>query len=148
MRITLEADYALRMVCELAKNKKITDAKQLSELTAVPQRFSLKILRKLSLGGIVSSHKGANGGYMLAGNAKAISMKNIIELIDGPIAISRCMSEATPCSIKGEKKLECTFHNIFTIISEDVAMKLAKISIDDLISDEVSVSSLLEKIKY
>ena len=143
MRITLEADYALRMVCELAKNGQITDAKLLSDSTGVPQRFSLKILRKLSMGGIVRSFKGVNGGYTLASPAKKISMKDVIELIDGPIAISRCMSEGAPCSINGEKKIECTFHNIFSAISEDVSLKLGRITIADAVDDNLSVDDLI-----
>ena len=47
MNITLEADYAVRIVEMLANCAQRTDASQISEITHVPQRFALKILRKL-----------------------------------------------------------------------------------------------------
>ena len=65
MRITLESDYALKIVTALAKKIEVTDAKALSDETAVTLRFTLKILRKLVLSGFVESYKGAKGGYKL-----------------------------------------------------------------------------------
>ena len=58
MHITLEADYAVRIVYCLAAAGKRMDAKAISDDTAVTLRFSLKILRKLVAGGIVRSFKG------------------------------------------------------------------------------------------
>ena len=61
MRITLESDYALRLLTAMSSYKGITDAKTISEDTSVTQRFTLKILHKLVQGGLVESFKGANG---------------------------------------------------------------------------------------
>lgn len=69
MYITLEADYAVRIVNCLAKNGSRMDAKALSAATGVTLRFSLKILRKLVAQGIVRSYKGTQGGYELARRA-------------------------------------------------------------------------------
>ncbi|MGN0674985.1 MAG: Rrf2 family transcriptional regulator, partial [Oscillospiraceae bacterium] len=55
MHITLEADYAIRIVHCLAKSKKRLDAKTIAEQTTVTLRFALKILRKLVASGIVKS---------------------------------------------------------------------------------------------
>ena len=57
MHMTLEADYAVRIVEFLAVSPGRADAKTLSERTSVPQRFTLKILRTLDSDGIVRSHK-------------------------------------------------------------------------------------------
>ena len=53
MHITLEADYAVRIVQVLAQSNKRLDAKTISEMTGVTLRFSLKILRKLVAAGII-----------------------------------------------------------------------------------------------
>ncbi len=55
MHMTLEADYAVRIVDKLASSNEKIDARTISEQTQVPQRFALKILRKLVAGGIVKS---------------------------------------------------------------------------------------------
>ena len=138
MRITLESDYAMRIISELAKCEKIIDAKTLSDLTSVTQRFTLKILHKLVGADIVSSYKGVNGGYKLKKSAEDITLKEIIELIDGPIAISRCIGNGQTCALNGDK-LACELHHIFDKISFDLAAKLQKISIKDVIDKRYEI---------
>jgi Rrf2 family protein len=133
MRITLESDYALRIISELAKRTAIVDAKTISDLTSVTQKFTLKILRKLVKGGYVRSYKGANGGYGLNVDADKITLKEIIELIDGPILLSKCLESSECCSLNKDKT-SCVYHHIFDEISLQVAMKLAQITIDDVIN--------------
>ena len=133
MRITLESDYALRIVTVLAEHSERTDAKSLSEKTSVTPRFTLKILHKLAVGGIVKSYKGVGGGYVLAVSPSELTLKNVIELIDGPIAIARCIESAEGCALNHDKAA-CTYHHIFDSLSLDLARKLDKITISDVIN--------------
>lgn len=133
MRITSESDYALRILASMAMHKGVTDAKTLSDETSVTQRFALKILHKLVTGGIVESYKGARGGYKLKLSPSDITLKRVIELIDGPIAIARCVDTAENCSLNCDKTA-CAFHHIFDSISIDLASRLEKISISDVIN--------------
>ena len=87
MRITLESDYALRIVSALSEYSDVVDANTIAEKTSVSLRFALKILHKLVLGNIVSSYKGARGGYKLKIPPEQITLKTVIELIDGPLAL-------------------------------------------------------------
>jgi Rrf2 family protein len=132
MRITLESDYALRILSTLAKHNDITDANTLSDETSVSPRFSLKILHKLVKGNLVRSYKGANGGYKLNVSADKITLNEVIELIDGPIAIVRCIGSGEGCSLN-QNKTECIYHHIFDEISIEVAVKLSKITIQDVL---------------
>jgi Rrf2 family protein len=111
----------------------ITDAKTVSSDTSVTLRFTLKILHKLVQGGIVESFKGARGGYKLKAQPKDISLKSVIELIDGPIAISRCVDTKEQCSLNCDKTA-CKLHHIFDDLSIGLAEKLDKITITDLLS--------------
>lgn len=138
MRITLESDYALRIVSALAAEQAITDAKSLSEKTSVTIRFTLKILHKLVLGGIVSSFKGINGGYRLKASPSEITLKKVIELIDGPIIIARCLGNGEECSLNQDKSA-CIYHHIFDTISLDVAKKLNAITISDILSGNYKI---------
>lgn len=133
MRITSESDYALRIITAMSKKDGVTDAKTLAEETNVTLRFTLKILNKLVGGGIAESYKGAKGGYKLKLSADDISLKMIIELIDGPIAIVRCLESAECCSLN-QDKTACEYHHIFDYISLDLASKLGKITISDVIN--------------
>ena len=133
MRITQEADYALRIVALLASHDSLVDANTIADEAGITQRFALKILRKLSLGEVVSSQKGANGGYRLARDAGEITLKDIIELIDGEIAISKCLSEEHICSKQGINKSACKIHLIFDAINRDLVERLDKITIASVI---------------
>lgn len=132
MRITLESDYALRIITAMAMHDKVIDAGSLSEETSVTPRFTLKILNKLVKGDIVSSFKGAKGGYALKVPTDEITLKMIIELIDGPIAIARCVDDGESCSLNCDKAA-CIYHHIFDGISLELARKLDGIRISDVI---------------
>lgn len=133
MRITLESDYALRILTAMAGYNDVTDAKTISQDTSVTIRFTLKILHKLVQGDLVQSYKGARGGYMLKSAPENITLKQVIELIDGPIAIARCLDSEEGCSLNCDKSA-CDYHHIFDIISIDLASKLNKITISDVIN--------------
>ena len=112
MHMTLEADYAVRIVEFLAVNPGRADAKTISERTSVTLRFTLKILRTLVSDGIVRSYKGAKGGYELAKPPKEITLRSVIEAVEGPYMISRCQGDAYSC-----QRTSCRLHHIYGEVS-------------------------------
>ncbi len=138
MRITQESDYALRILSVLATEDSVVDAATLSLKTTVTQRFTLKILNKLVKGNLVESYKGKSGGYKLKTHAEHITLKDVIELIDGPIAIVRCLASEQACALNTDKTA-CAYHHIFDRLSIDVARKLNSITIDDVINKRYTI---------
>ena len=129
MRITKESEYALRILVSLAKAGKQTDAGSLSAATSVPLRFTAKILRKLREAKLVSASKGAQGGYRLAKAPSQITMLEAIEAIDGPVAISLCLSEDHACNHPDISECGCFFHNVFDRINEKIISELGSTTI-------------------
>ena len=103
MRITSESDYALRIITALARHSEVVDAKTLADETSVTLRFALKILHKLVTDGLVDSYKGVKGGYLLRLSPEEITLLRVIELIDGPIAIVRCLDREEGCTLNNDK---------------------------------------------
>lgn len=130
MHITLEADYAMRIVGCLVNSERRLDAKTISEETCVSLRFSLKILRKLVSNGIVKSFKGTQGGYELAKSPAEISIMDVIETVEGKYQLSRCLAPEYGCS-RGMSG-QCRYQRIFDEISLDVEKKLASYTFDML----------------
>ncbi len=130
MKITLEADYAVRIICYLSK-REIASANEIAEAIGVTQRFTLKILRKLSLNGFLASKKGVNGGYYLCIKPEEITLLAVIEAIDGRICVNRCGADGTPCTRMGNNKEDCRFHVIFKEISEAVRENFGKYNFAD-----------------
>ena len=135
MKITLEADYAIRIVLHLAKEDGRCDAGLLSEKTGVPQRFALKILRKLVNAQILCSFKGISGGYQLARAPSDITLADIITVIEGPYAFSRCLTEHDSCTHPnaGCSQEACKIQKVFGDISVLVHQKLEATTIDKLL---------------
>ena len=122
LQMTLEADYAVRIVYELASSGGRIDASALAEASGVTVRFSLKILRKLVAAGLILSYKGAAGGYELAKKPREISLCDIVEAIEGPIHIARCVKGDYQCT--REKEGTCTFQCVFEKLSQDLRQQL------------------------
>ncbi len=128
MHMTLEADYAVRIVHCLVKDGGRMDAKRISEQSCVTLRFALKILRKLVAGGIIKSFKGTQGGYELAKLPGQISLRDVIETVEGRYAISRCECGEYECAHMPDGC--CPYHSIYAKISEEVREKLDKVKFD------------------
>lgn len=146
MRITQEADYALRIMSLLSYNNKILDAGSIASGASVPPRFALKILRKLVQGGLVRSQKGVAGGYIASDRAENATLREVIELIDGPLAISKCVDGNCGCSLL-ENKSECAIHHIFQIISDEITEKLDRVTISEVAAADENIADLIKKIK-
>jgi Rrf2 family protein len=93
MRITAKVDYAVRAVTELAAvqlaapgERRLTKAEALAEAQHIPSRFLEGILGELRRAGIVTSQRGAEGGYGLARPAHEVSVADVIRAVEGPLA--------------------------------------------------------------
>ena len=130
MHITLEADYAVRLVEYLTKSEDKQDAGTISENVNVPLRFSLKILRKLVDSKIIKSYKGVKGGYMLNRAPKDITLREVIEAVEGKYMFSRCLHEQYDCN-----NTYCRFYEVYDEISDLVRKKLEEFTFD-MVKDE------------
>ena len=123
--MTLEADYAVRIVEYLTRNPGRWDAKTISEKMQIPLRFCLKILRGLVGAGMVCSFKGAKGGDSLARPAGEITLLEVIESVEGPYMLSRCQKEEYSCG-----REHCRLHSIYEKVSETVRRELGSYTFD------------------
>ncbi len=130
MHITLESDYAIRIVLFLLQYGKRADAKKISENTGVTLRFSLKILRKLVAAGVVRSYKGASGGYEAAKAPSEISLADIMAVTEGIYCLSRCLEAEDGCA---HSDCSCKVREAFGEISGMVRQKLSEFTFDKLI---------------
>ena len=130
MHMTLEADYAVRIVEFLAAANQKVDARTISEETHVPLRFALKILRKLVADDIMISYKGAHGGYTLSRPASSITLRQVIEAVEGPYRFSRCVDNGYACNCSSVTA--CPFHSVFDDITQMVIQKLDEATFDSL----------------
>lgn len=130
MFITLETDYAIRIISCLADADGKLGAKEISELASVTHRFVLKITGKLCTAGIVMSYKGKSGGYALAKSPSEITLCDILDAIEGPYSISRCLAPDGECT-RGMSG-RCCFQCAFAEINDNVRKMLSQYTIENL----------------
>jgi FeS assembly SUF system regulator len=91
IRMSKLTDYAIVILAHLARAPGSTlTAQELASRSRVPLPTVSKLAKELSKAGLVVSHRGRNGGYGLARPADAISVAEIVEALEGPIALTEC----------------------------------------------------------
>lgn len=101
MRLSSMADYAVVLMSAAARHcgHARVNAQQLADETGLPAPTVQKLVSKLSAAGLLKAVRGAGGGFKLARPAAAITLADIVEAVEGPIALA-------PCSENG--KHDCT----------------------------------------
>ncbi|MGY4987190.1 RrF2 family transcriptional regulator [Streptomyces nigrescens] len=91
MRISARADYAVRAALQLAdaRDAEPLKAEAIAQAQDIPHKFLEGILNDMRRGGLVQSRRGGNGGYRLAKPAEAISIADVIRVVDGPLVSVR-----------------------------------------------------------
>ncbi|MFQ5519908.1 MAG: RrF2 family transcriptional regulator [Candidatus Methylomirabilia bacterium] len=99
MRITLEADYAVRVMLELARRPEgeLVPTDRLSRRTGVPRAYLTKIVQSMARAGLVRTRRGARGGVRLVRKPARVTLRQVIEAIDGPVYLNRCVVGPGEC---------------------------------------------------
>jgi FeS assembly SUF system regulator len=104
MRLTSLADYAVVVMGAAARHPAGTrfSAACLAEQTGVPLPTAQKLMGRLASAGLLTSARGTGGGFLLAREAAHISLADIVEAVEGPIAMTNCAENSGhECAIEG-----------------------------------------------
>ena len=97
LELSSEGRYALRALLYLAWIGELVTAEKISAEAHVPRRLLARILAKLSHAGLVESEQGRHGGSRLARSATKITLREAVEAVEGPFAVTRCIVENRVC---------------------------------------------------
>lgn len=97
--IRRNTDYALRSLVLMAQGTERGHymVTKLAEETKVPEDFLRKTLQKLDKAGIIESKRGPKGGFNLSKDPSYISVLDIIEAVQGPLAVNKCLLKGIGC---------------------------------------------------
>jgi Rrf2 family iron-sulfur cluster assembly transcriptional regulator len=120
MQVTREGDYGIRSVLYLARQpfKKVSFVNEISEEYKIPRSFLAKILQKLVKAKIVRSYRGVKGGFSLAKQARDISVLEVLEAIEGKLALNICLSEKKKCGFLKNCPTHFLWRNVQSKLSE------------------------------
>lgn len=110
MKLSSLADYAVVMMSAAARHCggiARLNATLLAEETGVPLPTAQKLVSRLSAAGLIESARGTGGGFRLARPAAAISLADIVEAVQGPIALTSCVEHGShDCCIEGNCRVK------------------------------------------
>ncbi|GAA4008096.1 SUF system Fe-S cluster assembly regulator [Sphingomonas swuensis] len=135
MRLTHLADYAVVILTAAAARSggERLSASLLAAETGVPLPTAQKVLGKLATAGLLQTSRGVGGGFVLAREATTITLADIIEAVEGPIAMTQCSGsdEVSDCALDSR----CRLKPHMNIVSRTVRDALAGITLEQLASE-------------
>ncbi|KPK70108.1 hypothetical protein AMJ71_09290 [candidate division TA06 bacterium SM1_40] len=131
MRLTRGADYGIRCILYLAKQggERAVLLRDISQAEEVPQSFLAKIFHTLGKAGLVKSRRGANGGFFLARPADRITLRELIEALEGPIALNMCLIREGEC----DRSDVCPVHPVWVEAQERMLEVLERATVAQLV---------------
>jgi Rrf2 family protein len=131
MELTKACSYGVFGMIYLAKQPqgKIVSLSEISKAENLPEKFLAKIFQALARAGLLRSHRGARGGFSLARPANKITVKELLESIQGPIYFAKCLSEMEDC----DKKDICKLLKLWKKAQDYAAKILTQNTLADLI---------------
>ena len=129
LRLSKLTDYAVVVLIRLAQGEAVQTVPLIAQSTGVPEPTVAKVLKSLSVSGLVQSSRGARGGYRLAQSLFDIPVSRVIAAIDGPIALTACVEGAGGgCS----SQPHCPASGRWNLVNQAIDSALSRINLGDM----------------
>ena len=139
IRISRMADYALLVVFKMCDRDELITLERLCELTTLTLPTVRKLMRSLTHNNLVLSVRGPLGGYKLSRQSAQISIADVIEAIDGPIALTECVkSDGGDCELADT----CGLKGNWNIVNRLISNALHNVTLDAMGQEPIDVKRL------
>ena len=114
IRLTKLADYGVMLMSHIAAAPDtLHSASSLSRAASVSVPTVAKILKQLARKGLLVSHRGASGGYLLSRHPGEVTVAQVIAAMEGPIAVTECVDEIhSDCAVESVCRVRTNWHKI------------------------------------
>jgi len=145
LKLNRLTDYAVVVLSRLSKQVgMVQTANEISDGTGLPMPTVSKILKLMAGSSLIESHRGVNGGYSLSRGADSVRVSEIIEALEGPIALTACVDGTTDqCTIEGS----CPMRGNWNTVNDAIRTALSGVTLADLLDpgEIFPVNSLSKK---
>ena len=134
MKLSTKGRYGVKAMFELALHygEEPVTIKVISQNQNISEFYLEQLFGSLRKSGLIKSVRGAQGGYVLSKDPKEISVADILNVLEGPIEISECVTDdETACTNKDY----CATRLLWVKISDSVNQVINSISLQDMIND-------------
>ena len=129
MRLSTQADYAVRTVYELSCRQPgaVVHTSEIAAAQGLPERYLAKVVQSLARAGLLRTSRGNSGGVSLTRSPGQITVREVFEAADGPLELHRCRQRPEPC---GESP--CGTHGFWEKVERVLADELESTSFEAL----------------
>jgi len=140
MQITRAGEYGVLGLMNLARRPvgQVAMIEDVSREENIPKSFLGKIFQNLVKAGIIRSARGAGGGFLLLKRPEAVTVLEVIEAIEGKIAIQRCLQEIPDCT----QQPGCALCLVFEQAQDQVKEVFSHTNLADLLKRQSTMSRL------
>ena len=133
LQLTRGGEYALRAMTYLAgvPDGRIASLREIGGAQDIPETFLAKILQSLVHAGLATSYRGARGGFTLSRPADEITVRAVLEAVDGPIALNSCVLSPDDC----ERSEPAAMHVVWVQAQERMMSVLEGVTLAGLRAD-------------
>jgi Rrf2 family protein len=126
----MTGEYAIRTMVHLSRAVpgEVVQIANISESWDIPETFLRKIVARLSRAGLVKSSRGVGGGIVLAKAADQITLLEIVEEIEGPLSLNKCLIEPQTCT----RVTHCAVHSVWCEAQDVLRERLSSKSLAQL----------------
>ena len=125
-------DYATVVLISIARSHVVRSTQQISEKTGIPLPTVAKLMKNLNKAGLVKSQRGASGGYTLGRVPADITLADVIQAVEGPIALTACADTSDEhCNIQSV----CPVQGRWNRVNTAVRAALADVTLADMVAD-------------
>ena len=137
LKLSKKADYGLMALQYIASvqfgdvaRARIINTKEIAEEYHIPVELLAKVLQTLAKHGIVESQNGPKGGYLLARQARAITIAQVLEAIEGPLGIADCYHDKDASSCVQHE--HCNIRTPLLKVQDSIAQLLNSMTVEDM----------------
>ncbi len=131
IRLTKLCDYGLVVLTHFANHpeRRVWNARDVAEQVHLPVPTVSKLLKAFARGGLLKAHRGVHGGYSLVKDPAQVALPEIVEILEGPVAITECQEGGeTSCLLQ----LLCPLRPVWGDLNQAIQESLAKVTLADL----------------
>ena len=132
MKITTKSRYGLRVLLDLAaytSDERPRMLKDVAKNQSISEKYLSRLVIELRRAGLISSVRGAGGGYKLARSPKMINIVEVLEVMEGPVALVECLNQADYC----DRSQRCPARVLWGQINQQIRNVFAQYTLQDLL---------------